>query len=343
MPQATAPLPPLSTHNGLPNAVAGGLIWAGAWAAMLGLDGRIDLANQSMLLVLGAALAALWLPTAAALVLGLASVAAFNWLLVPPRGTFVVDAPQHLLLLAAMAVVSGVVVLLVARLRREVAQARQLQLQAEQLRALGEALRDTDEPQSHAGLLQAALAQVMGAPSALLLAHDDPPTPEQAWVLGSIDEDEKVGLWHCLRQGQALGPGTTRHEALAQWFLPLRGRQATLGAAVLRLPHAGRGDALQRAHAQALCDQMGLALQRVQQTRLAQQTQAQAQLQACTMRSARRCAMPCSPPFRTTTARRWPPSWAQPLPCKTRASGWMRHNATAWPSASCKRPTTSAA
>ena len=280
MPDSKPLNPPASLGSRLPDAAAGGLLWAAAWGAMWGLDGQIDLANQALLLVLGAALAALWLPTTAALVLSLGSVAAFNWLLVPPRGTFVVDTPQHLLLLAAMALVSGVVVLLMSRLRREVAQARQLQRQAEQLQALGEALRDTDEPQSHAGLLQAALAQLLGSPSALLLCQDDPPTPDNAWVLGTIDADEEVGLWHCLRQGQALGPGTGRHDSLAQWFLPLRARQATLGAAVLRLPQAGHGDAPLRAHAQALCDQMGLALQRVQQTRLARRTQAEAQLQA---------------------------------------------------------------
>lgn len=280
MPQTRPPLPSAIIGNRLPDAAAGCLLWAGAWAAMLGLDGQIDLANQSMLLVLGAALATLWLPTLPALVLSLGSVAAFNWLLVPPRNTFLVDTPQHLLLLAAMALVSGVVVLLMARLRREVAQARQLQQQAEQLQALGEALRDTDEPHSHAGLLQAALAQLLGSPSALLLSRGDTPTRDDAWVLGTIDADEEVGLWHCLHQGLALGPGTGRHESLAQWFLPLRARQATMGAAVLRLSQAGLGDDQLRSQAQALCDQMGLALQRVQQTRLARRTQAEAQLQA---------------------------------------------------------------
>jgi two-component system sensor histidine kinase KdpD len=64
-----------------------------------------------------------------------------------------------------------------------------------------------------------------------------------------------------------MGPGTGRHQELSEWYLPLRGRGACLGAAVLRGPTVQRADDELRAHAQALCDQMGLALQRQQSAR----------------------------------------------------------------------------
>lgn len=263
-------------------------VWALGWVALLLLDGHIDLANQAMLLVLAAAVAALWLPALAAVLVGSGSVLAFNWLFVPPRGTFAVDGGQNGLLLLALLVINTVVAGLMARLRQQARQARQHQQQAEQLRSLGDALRDSAEPLAHAGTLQAALASLLQSPVALLLCRDAPEASHPAdagphpgvMALGQADADETAGLWHCLRQGRAMGPGTGHHETLAHWYLPLRGRQASFGAAVLRLPAAGRKDDALLGHAQALCDQMGLALQRQVSQQTTQRALAQAQLQA---------------------------------------------------------------
>ena len=256
--------PGLAVAQPLARALAAGLaVWAAGWAALLLLDGHIDLANQALLLVLAAAVAALWLPALAAVLVGTVSVLAFNWLFVPPRGTLAVDGRQNGLLLLAMLVLNTVVAGLMARLRHQASHARQHQQQAEQLRSLGDALRDSAEPLAHAGTLQAALASLLRAPVALLLCRDQPDavspaltntgaigghpadtedTNPSVMVLGQPDADETAGLWHCLRQGRAMGPGSGHHEALAHWYLPLRGRQASYSAAVLRLPAPGRVD-----------------------------------------------------------------------------------------------------
>jgi two-component system sensor histidine kinase KdpD len=266
-------------------AWAGGLTsWAMGWTLMLALDGHIDLANLALLLVLSGTLASLWLPALPSLLCGTAAVLAFNWQFVPPLGTFAVDGGQNLLLLGAMALVNAVITGLMARLQTQARLARHHQQQAEQLRSLGDVLRDATEPLAHAGALQATLAALVDAPAALLLCRDSPDSaapdsPETVMRLGDTDADEAAGLWHCLRQGQAMGPGSGHHDSLAQWYLPLRGRHETLGAAVLRLPAAGRTDEALRSHAQALCDQMGVALQRVAAARAAQHAHEQAQLQ----------------------------------------------------------------
>ncbi|MGK3922209.1 hypothetical protein ABI052_14820, partial [Enterococcus faecium] len=62
--------------------------------------------------------------------------------------------------------------------------------------------------------------------------------------------------------GRALGPGTAHHAGEPDLYLPLRGRDAALGAVTLRGLGTVALPADQLAHAQALCDQMGLALQR---------------------------------------------------------------------------------
>ena len=278
------PLNPRAESAGPAAWAAGALTWVLGWAALFVLDGRVDLANLALGLVLTGVLASLWLPALPAVLSGLLAVLAFNVCFVPPRGTLVVDGIQNALLLGAMALVHSVVAALMASLRRQARLAARHQQRAEQLRAMGEALRDATEPLAQAGALQSALATLIGAPAALLLCRSLPATPDTVLAVGDTDADEAAGLWHCLRQGQALGPGTGHHGSLAHWYLPLRGGPAApgsaLGAAVLRLPTAGRADDALRAHAQALCDQMGVALQRQFSRQAEQAALAQAQLQA---------------------------------------------------------------
>ncbi|WP_439608007.1 sensor histidine kinase [Hydrogenophaga sp.] len=267
-PDATPP-PPSHPH---PSRWPGALVWTLAWLAMLALHRVLDLANLAMMLVLASALAALWLPPVVSMAVCALAILAFNFVFVPPRYTFSVDLHQHALLLLTMLSVSWMVALLMARQRRLAEAERLLAQRARQLQDFGELLRDADDPRSRAPGLQAALASLVGQPVALLLldgalpAHDD---PEAATRLGEADSDGWAGLWLSLRHGQAIGPGTGRHEDQPAWYLPLRGRQAGLGAALLPLRALPEPPPALRAHAQALCDQMGLALERAAATRAA--------------------------------------------------------------------------
>lgn len=264
------------------DAGAAALTWVVGAAALVAFDGSVDLANLAMVLVLTSALAALWLPAWAGAVAGAIGVLAFNWSFVPPRGGFSVDLRQHALLLGAMLVVNAIFATLMANLRHQARQARRSMVRAEQLRAWSETLRDSDDPFAHAGTLQQVLEQASGVDVALLLPRDRPDgTQDQAAVLsvGAPDGDQTVGLWHCLRSGEPLGPGTGRHAGQPDWYLPLRGRGECLGAAVLR----GRGlqpDDPLRGHLQALCDQLGLALQRARSLREERSARDLAQSQA---------------------------------------------------------------
>ncbi len=212
-----------------------------------------------------------------------AAVLAFNWTFVPPRGTFSVDLHQHVWLLAAMLGVGWIVAALVARQRALAQSEQRAAAQARQLRAMGDALRDSDEPQSRGPALQAALASLSAEPVSLLMLRDALPVRDDAQTanwLGAPDADVSAGLWLATRQAAALGPGTGRHEDQPFWYLPLRARGAAYGAAQLpsRRDDDNSADEL-RAHAQALCDQMGLALERTQALRAAAQAREQAQAQ----------------------------------------------------------------
>ena len=127
------------------------------------------------------------------------------------------------------------------------------------LREFGDLMRDADEPEVHVHELLQALAGNTGLATAALLR----PSPGvQDIVVGEPDANALAGLQLCADGGRALGPGTNHHAEEPDLYLPLRGRDMALGAVTL----CGLGtEALppdQLAHAQALCDQMGLALQR---------------------------------------------------------------------------------
>lgn len=258
------------------------LVWALAWAAMLLLDPALDLANLALVLVLTAALGGLWLPPRLSALACTLAVIAFNWTFVPPRRTFSVDLHQHLWLLGAMLAVAWIVAALVARQRALAEGEQRAAGQARQLREMGDALRDSDDPLSRAPALQQALAALTREPVRLMLMRAAllPRDDEQAALwLGEPDADARAGLWLCTRQAAALGPGTGRHEDQPHWYLPLRARGAAYGAAQLPAPVNQPGTDALRSHAQALADQMGLALERAQALCAAALAREQAQQQ----------------------------------------------------------------
>ncbi|MDP4301186.1 ATP-binding protein [Leptothrix discophora] len=252
------------------------LVWAGVFALLFLLDPHIDLASGALLLVLGSALAALWVRPAVALAGSAGAVLGFNVAFVPPRGTWQVDLHQHVLLLLTVLGVSWIVTLLMGRLRRMAAEARASASRSDQLRHIGAALRDADAPASVAPLLQAALQQALGPGSvALVVVADegvavggeavagqgDPATLPKG--LNMLDADERAGVALCRHEARAMGPGTGWHEEQPAWYLPMRGPTAVQGVVLLRLPLSDAPrPAWLREHAQSLCDLMGAALDR---------------------------------------------------------------------------------
>ena len=237
--------------------------WAVAWAGLLALDGMVDLANLALLLVLASALATLWLPGGVAIVAGVLAVAAFNWCFVPPRHSWSVDLHQHAMLLLVLLGVNALVSALLLALRNSAARASQAARREAALRSWGDLLRDAADPTAHLGRLQTLLAEAAGVPVALWMG--------EALHAGNATADQQAGLALCAREGRALGHGSGWHEEQPDIYLPLRGRGATPGAAVLPDLGARKPDADLRAHLQALCDQMGQALQRAALSQAEQQ------------------------------------------------------------------------
>lgn len=267
----------MTSHRRWPAA----LVWALAWAAMLLLDGRLDIANLALILVLAAAAAALWWPAWLSMLACALAVLAFNVMFVPPRGSINVDITQHALLLVTMLASGGLVAALVARQRGLTLLAEQHARRAAQLQRLGEALRDSDHPRQLAPLLRQTLAELSGTAAAvMLLPGAADAQADTAPVEGEANTEQRLGLWLALRHREALGPGSGRHEDQPAWYLPLRGRAGCHGAALLPWQPEASPPAGLREHAQALCDQMGLALERAAALQSAAEAREAARTQA---------------------------------------------------------------
>jgi two-component system sensor histidine kinase KdpD len=255
--------------------------WLVAAALMFALDGRVGPTPLAMLLVLASSLAGLWLSIVESLAASFAGVVAFGWAFMPPRYSFGLHMQEHGVLLVTTLAMSWITAGLMARLRAQAEAARRHAAEAEQLRAFSEDLRAVEEPQTMAEALVAALQTHTAAPVQLLILKDTLPArdePEAVHLIGRPDADQWTGLWLCLRRAVAFGPGTGRHEEVGAWYLPLRGRHGGRGAALIPLDLAP--DLGLRAHAQALCDQMGLALERGSVARAAGRARDEAEAQA---------------------------------------------------------------
>lgn len=258
------------------------LAWAVAWLAMAMLEGRLDLANLAMLLVLASALSALWLPGWASMGASALAVLAFNWFFVPPKFTFTVDLYQNALLLLAMLLVNWIIAGLVIRQRRLAETAQAVAGREARLRQWGDTLRDASDPAAHAAALRSALQEATGGAVAVAVLRSlDGKTGDSATLqVGEPDGEQRTGLDLCVRDGRPLGTGSGRYDELPDAYLPLRGKGVTLGAALVTgLARHPQGHEL-RPHLQALCDQMGSALHRSLMAAQEQRAREQAQLQA---------------------------------------------------------------
>lgn len=276
-------LPGRRAHPAAQPAWPGAAAWGVAWALMLALDGHFGLANQALVLVLAAAVAAIWWrPVRSAAAIGVA-VLAFNFAFVPPRGTLSVDLHQHGLLLVAMLAVSWIVTALMARLRSLAREAEAHAQRIDEQRRLGDALRASENPLGGEALLRAILQGLGGGDVALLVATiagtGDDTTAAERWF-GTAGPAEQEALRRCAHEGRAQDLGAAREEAPAGWCLPMRGHLRTHGAAFVRLDPQSQPGPTGRAHAQSLCDQLGLALERAQAERTAARAHEQAQLQS---------------------------------------------------------------
>src|SRR5205814_4959543 len=145
--------------------------WIGyAWAAGaavactlvgLAIHPRFDLANIAMVYLLAVVIVALKFSRGPAVVASVLSVGAFDYLFVPPRGTFTVDDVQYLLTFGIMLAVGLIISGLVRSVRAQAATQAALEIEAETERIRSALLASISHD------LRTPLAVMAGASSSL--------------------------------------------------------------------------------------------------------------------------------------------------------------------------------
>lgn len=242
----------------------GGLVWLVAWLVIWGFNGHTDVLNLTMVAVMASALSALWLPPLWALVSSLVSGVVFNYEFVSPRGEFALALDQHhVFLLLTVVGLSWIIAWLTAQQRQLAVDERIYALRAEQLQGLGEMLRDADDPRGYAVALQRDLSVLVGQDVSVWVAPLAVDSSDQGAWLGEVGGPIRAQLEAAVDKAKRIPDG----EALAMateapaWYLPMRGKSASFGAVRLPIPVNVHALSL-RGHAQAMCDQLGLALER---------------------------------------------------------------------------------
>ena len=248
-------------------------IWTGAWLLLFALDGTFNLANLSLLLVLASAMAGMFLSTSMSLLASSLFVLLFNWFFIEPRNTLNVHLHQDALLLITMLGVSTVVSYLMSRLRLAAEREAEHAKATENMHQLSEALREAANTHIGAKLLQEFIEEKSGHRVSVLLA-------EHSYLIGDANAIDQQGLWACVQQFSALGPGSGRHENQMTIFLPIRGHARALGAIAIHRQASNPLDTTQQQLLQQACDLLGLEIERAHSVQVAKQAEQDAQTQS---------------------------------------------------------------
>jgi two-component system, OmpR family, sensor histidine kinase KdpD len=250
-----------------------GLIVAGCSATAALMQPHFDLSNLTMVYLVGVVLSAIAFGRGPAIAAAVLSVAVFDFVFVPPRFTFEVADTQYLVTFAVMLLVAVVIGTLTAWLREQLEIARLRELRTEALYRLSNDLAVRSTAQE---LLQAAvarIAEVHGAPVAILLPGSSgrlEVAAGEADILGTGRERE-AAQW-AYANGESAGSGTPVFPETHAVHLALKAPTKSLGVLSVRSsdPRVRRDP--ERVHLlRALASQTALALERC---RLADEAQA---------------------------------------------------------------------
>jgi two-component system sensor histidine kinase KdpD len=158
-----------------------GLASAASWL----LFERTDLVNTLMLFVLGSSLCAFYLSRRATVVSALASIAAFDFLFVPPTFSFEVNDSRYLVTFGSLLIVSLVIANLAAQLRKQVRIARQREGHTRSLFELSREFADTHDLDEILAALSARAGLELGIPTRIVRVHDIPPEPAHLPISGA--------------------------------------------------------------------------------------------------------------------------------------------------------------
>ncbi len=216
-------------------------IWVCGWALMLALSNRLALDTLGMIAVATSVIASLAINLWTSWILATLSTLAFNWLFIPPQGSFLVDLQEHAALLGLVWIISLGMSLLIELQRQYNAWSRRM---ATRRNAYVHAMKSamSGRAQSDPWAFVRLLSDCAGAPVILLILKgasetDDDEPPHQ--YIGAPTFEQQCVMWIVLRVGQAYGPATGQNESLDCWYIPIHGQSGPIGVAMIPLSVLG--------------------------------------------------------------------------------------------------------
>ena len=227
----------------------------------------LPIPDLEMLYFLAVVISAISFGRGPALLATALSVAAYNFLFVPPRFTFAVADIRYVLTFGMMFGVSLVVSALAHRVKRQEADALAREERTRTLYDLSRDLASSFGISRIAEVTARHVADSFGGTAILFLPEEGEPVATSAWPLGRELEASDLGIvkW-VLEHGRAAGRGTDTLPGASAICLPIRTSGEPLGAIALISGSTLRPD--EQGFLEALGRQAGFALDR---TRLAEQ------------------------------------------------------------------------
>lgn len=226
---------------------------------------RVNAIDVAMLYLLGVVLVSARYRQGAALLASILSIAAFDFVFVPPYYTFDVHDSAYILTFGVMLAVALTMSRLTARLREQGEEARQRERRTAAKYAMNRELAEASTLGDQLHVVERHIGTAIGAEPTIALVDEDRYHAADRWpsegVFGGCDV--RISASWAYERGEAAGWGT-RHCADAEaLLLPLRTPTRTLGVVALR-PEANNRilDDADLRTVMALAEQAAIALER---------------------------------------------------------------------------------
>lgn len=263
-----------------PYAWTGAVVSAAACIAWLMQTAGLSETNLVMVFLLDVVFVAARFGRGPGIAASLASVLVFDFVFVPPYGTFAVSDAQYVLTFGVMLVVAILISSLTARFREQVQASRRRERRTESLYQLSRRLAGVVGTEFLIGVAWKQLTELFG-PEIVLFLPDEQGKMQPRCALQSTTaatENNRVVAQWVYEHGQMAGAGTDTLPSAAALLLPLVGSQRTVGVLGVNDPDVDRLHSPEQRQLMETCASLiALAIERDQVTLEAQEMFVQAE------------------------------------------------------------------
>lgn len=250
------------------------------------LRSRLEPIDVAMLYLLGVVLVAARSAIGPALLASVLSIAAFDFVFVPPYYTFDVHDSAYVLTFGVMLAVAVTMSRLTGRIREQGEEARQRERQTTAMYLLSRELSDATSRADQLTIGSRHLGQAIGGVATIMVVNEGSTSPVSGWPDDGVFEsrDVRVAASWALANGEAAGWGTRHCAGAEALIVPLRTSSGRIGVVALRPDQPGRNpEEAELRMVMALTDQVAIALERT--TLADRHEQARVEIEAERLRS----------------------------------------------------------